>query len=452
MAQRRDALARKGMTTGNDTERVLELIACIARKSAGGDYLYRGERECYPKVSSNLYRQYEEIEAEEFNIEEVQKEILREAQRHTRKTDELEILEELQHYGGNTNFIDFTRDYLIALFFACDGELKKDGRVVLLRKSEEIRPHIIEPKTPENRVIAQKSVFIWQPKGYIEPEDMVTIIVPRDLKLPVLQHLRKRHGISAPTIYNDLHGFIKTHKTHERSYKEFARGLSCTNQGKIEEAICHYSKAIELNPQSPAIYINRGIAYKNSGNLDLAIQDYDRAIELGQQDKAAYNNRGVAYGRNNELDLAIQDFNKAIELDQQDKAPYNNRGIAHSRKDELDLAIQDYDKAIERDPQFKEAYYNRGNTHYKKNELDLAIQDFNRAIELDPRYKEAYYHRGVAWLRQQEWEKAKADLNAAKYMRGIDIAARFQIGYGSVERFEGKFGVKLPEDVAALLR
>ena len=34
---------------------------------------------------------------------------------------DFEILTELQHYGGKTNLIDFTTDYLIALFFACDG-------------------------------------------------------------------------------------------------------------------------------------------------------------------------------------------------------------------------------------------------------------------------------------------------------------------------------------------
>ena len=93
---------------------VLALIQEIVEKSANGDYVYRGEPECYPKVSSALYRLYEDVDAEHFAIEEVQKEILDKARRYTSATDELEILAELQHYGGKTNLIDFTTDYHIA--------------------------------------------------------------------------------------------------------------------------------------------------------------------------------------------------------------------------------------------------------------------------------------------------------------------------------------------------
>ncbi len=449
MAQRRDALARKGMNAGRDIERVLELIGRIARESAGGDYLYRGERKCHPEVSSSLYRQYEEIEAEEFNIEEVQKEILKEAQRHTRKTDELEILAELQHYGGNTNLIDFTTDYLIALFFACDGEPDEDGRVVLMRKSEEIR--LYEPKTPENRVIAQKSVFFQPPKGYIGAKDWTPIKVPKDLKRPILEHLRKQHGISPQTIYNDIHGFIKTQRIYESAYTEFYRGLTCQNQGKLKEAIQHYNEAIRLNPQIPASYNNRGNTYYKKRESDLAIQDYSKAIELDPQGKEAYYNRGNAYMKKRESDLAIRDLNRAIELDPLYREAYNNRGNVYVAKGKLDLALRDFNKAIELDPQDEEAYNNRGEAYMKRGQLDLAIPDYDKAIELDPNCKEAYYNRGIAWLRRQKWGKAKADLTMAKDL-GMDVAAQFKIEYGSVEGFEGKLGVKLPEDIAALLR
>ena len=103
------------------TSKVLALIQEIVERSANGDHVYRGEPECYPKVSSTLCRLYEDVDEEYFDIQEVQKEILDKARRYTSTTDELEILAELQHYGGKTNLIDFTTDYHTALFFACDG-------------------------------------------------------------------------------------------------------------------------------------------------------------------------------------------------------------------------------------------------------------------------------------------------------------------------------------------
>ena len=119
-------------SSNDHLDKVLNIIKQLAKKSACGDYIYRGESECYEKVSSRLYREYQDINVENFNIEVEQRKILQDAKKYTTQTDEPEILSELQHYGGDTNLIDFTTDYLIALFFACDSSIAEDGRVVLL--------------------------------------------------------------------------------------------------------------------------------------------------------------------------------------------------------------------------------------------------------------------------------------------------------------------------------
>lgn len=115
---------------------IRKIINRIEKKSANGDYIYRGEPKRYKKVTSSLYRQYaKEIEAEYFDIEVVQNEMLTEAKRYVYEKDGFEILTQLQHYGGKTNLIDFTNDYLIALFFACDGFPNSGSRVILLKKT-----------------------------------------------------------------------------------------------------------------------------------------------------------------------------------------------------------------------------------------------------------------------------------------------------------------------------
>ena len=73
----------------NDSlNKVLEIIHEIAEKSAYGDCIYRGEPECYKKVSSSLYREYG-VESEHFDIEAVQREILKEAESIFTKTTNL---------------------------------------------------------------------------------------------------------------------------------------------------------------------------------------------------------------------------------------------------------------------------------------------------------------------------------------------------------------------------
>ncbi len=190
--------------------------------------MYRGEPECYERVSSSLYREYSDIEAEYFDVKVVQEEMLQEAKRFIRETNEDVILEQLQHFGYPTNQIDFTKDYLIALFFACDGQPEEDGRVTLLSKTG--RDDLKEPKTPENRVIAQKSVFVRPPDGFVEPSD--TVVIPQELKEPILAYLDRFHGVNEAALFNDLHGFIKYHRVHESAYVEFYRGLSLATRGE----------------------------------------------------------------------------------------------------------------------------------------------------------------------------------------------------------------------------
>ncbi len=99
----------------------------------------------------------------------------------TEEEIDFEILTEIQHYGGKTNLIDFTTDYFIALFFACDGLYDEDGRVIL-QKTDEIRVMIAHPRNPRHRVIVQKSVFVRPPKGFIEPREEQIVVVPSYLK------------------------------------------------------------------------------------------------------------------------------------------------------------------------------------------------------------------------------------------------------------------------------
>ena len=152
-----------------------------------------------------------------------------------------------------------------------------------------------------------------------------------------------------------------------------------------------------------------------------------------------------------QIDKAIEAYSHAIELKPDDAQVYTNRGVAYYSKGKYDLAIQDLNKVIELNPDYPIAYTNRGMAYYSKSEYDLAIQDFNKAIELNPDYAETYYNRGELWLRLREWEKAKADLITAKKM-GLDIVAAFRNDYKNVAAFERANRVKLPEDIAVLVR
>lgn len=309
--------------TQTDLSRVLAKITEIANASATGDYIYRGESKYHNKVSSNLYREYKtDIEVENFDIKVVQEEILKEAKEYTHKTDEFEILAELQHYGGKTNLIDFTTDYLVALFFACDGNRDKPGRVILL-KNQSGDYKVVKPSRTIARVGFQKSIFVQAPSGLVDPD--IVVCIPADLKGDMLDYLRKHHDISTKTIYNDLQGFIENRRTHKSTYTEFYKGVTYQQRAALvgdrvekqtwyDKAIVHYTAAIELAPGYAEGYNNRGIAYAGKGEFDKAIQDYNIAIELNPEEAKVYYNRGEAWLHLNEWEKAKADLSTAKDM------------------------------------------------------------------------------------------------------------------------------------------
>ena len=453
------------MSNQTNHEKIKVIINTIESKTADGGYIYRGERKLhkehpyYGKVSSNLWREYC-IDHEGFDIEVIEKELLNAAKKHigqvpqdyrvdytasrsvsredTDEANDFEILTDIQHYEGKTNLIDFTTDYFIALFFACDGSPNEDGRVIL-QKTDLIKNWIKYPQNPRHRIIAQKSVFVRPPRGFIEPQEDDIVIIPANQKQSILQHLRKFHGISTETIYNDLHGFIRNQDIHGDVYTHFCRGSVYKNRGdevtdikekqkEYEKAITHYTKAIELKSDFPGAYHNRGIAYINKDDLNSAIQDFNTAIELNPGLAEAYYNRGFLYNSKGDFDTAIKDFDTAIHLKPNYMEAYDNRGFAYNSKGDFDTAIKDFDTVIQIDPNSIEAYNNRGSSYYDKGNFDLAIQDFNTAIRLEPDHAAAYNNRGIVYNSKGDFDTAIKD-----YQKAIELDPNYTTAHNNLK-------------------
>ena len=86
-------------------------------------------------------------------------------------------------------------------------------------------------------------------------------------------------------------------------------------QGRYDEALSAFDRAVEINPQYAMAWNNRGTTLASLGRYDEAILAYDRAIELNPQDPDSWYNKGVALNllnRTVEADVALA---RAGELD-----------------------------------------------------------------------------------------------------------------------------------------
>ena len=369
-------------------------------------------------------------------------------QKNGQRLSDLELLAELQHFGAATCLIDFSRNALVALWFACQQSSKeeqKNGKVFAVRSDDPARfktvtPDLIEkkidhffervendyplyqwePKLQNNRIIAQHSVFVF---GGAQVDTEAECVIIQSSKQEILKSLDQLSDITEASMYPDFDGFARLH-AHNKLY-------------------------IEPDAQG---YLRRGIEIHQRGNLDAAIPYYTKVIELDPTDTSivaqAYYNRGVAYGQRGDYERAIADHTEAIDRNPNLVEAYNNRGLAYTNLRDYNSAINDFHHAIEINPNYPDAYNNRGVAYIRQGNIDRAVDDYNRAIELN--YVLAYFNRGEALLYQREWERAKSDLTTAKE-EGINIINMFFNIYTSIANFQRGTGITLPADIAAML-
>ena len=108
------------------------------------------------------------------------------------------------------------------------------------------------------------------------------------------------------------------------------KGNELVGQGRYDEAIAQFDKAIELDPEYADAYYYRGLAYYYKRDFDKAIADSSKVIELDPEDIRAYCNRGLAYYYKPDFDRAITDFSNAVALDPEYTIIYTNRSLAYA--------------------------------------------------------------------------------------------------------------------------
>ncbi len=436
----------------------LAIDGIVAEADDTPQLIFRGENKCFEKISSTLYREQEKSikEYEEGNekideiindidVASIQEEDIKDLQKHFSDTHSVfEILAEVQHYRGKTNLIDFSKNFLIALFFACYGESDKPGRLICLdtsvfkwaKTSEKIQydqSYLFESNSKNNRVIYQNSVFLYHAQGFLNPNDQYIIHIYHRNKKDILQELRIYYGIHIDTIYNDIHGFIEHGGAARKTIAYFNMGLSAQQRKKNELAIKFYTEAIKLNPDMPEAYNNRGNAKSDLGKIENAIKDYDEAIKLNPNYAGAYYNRGNAKVDLGKIEDAIKDYDKAIELKPDYAEAYNNRGNAKSDLGKIEDAIKDYDEAIELKSNFAEAYNNRGNAKRDLGRIEDAIIDYDKAIELKPDFAKAYNNRGNAKSDLGKIEDAIKDYDKAIELNPNYAGAYYNRGNAKVD-------------------
>jgi tetratricopeptide (TPR) repeat protein len=191
------------------------------------------------------------------------------------------------------------------------------------------------------------------------------------------------------------------------------RGRSNARLGKLDAAIPDCKQAVVLDPQNTEYRAHLACLYHVTGNHDDALEHYSAAIDLGSRDYFIFSNRGALYLERELFPQALSDLNEAVRLDPTEALAYANRSGLYSQQGKYDLAFDDASESIRLAPSQALGYLNRGVARGGKQDYAGAVSDLTRAIELDPRCLKAYYARSAAYVDLGRVDEALDDIRRA---------------------------------------
>ncbi|XP_004519427.1 small glutamine-rich tetratricopeptide repeat-containing protein beta [Ceratitis capitata] len=105
-------------------------------------------------------------------------------------------------------------------------------------------------------------------------------------------------------------------------------GNRLMKDGKYNEALLQYNRAISFDPKNPIYYCNRAAAHIRLNHNENAITDCKTALLYKPTYSKAYGRLGIAYSNLNKFSEAQQAYEKAIELEPDNRDYRNNLEVA----------------------------------------------------------------------------------------------------------------------------
>ena len=173
-------------------------------------------------------------------------------------------------------------------------------------------------------------------------------------------------------------------------------GVLAGQAGRLDVAIDHISRAIQVCPTQPYYHNNLAKFLKDAGQIDAAIAAARRAIALQPDLIGAHHNLGEALAANGQFVQAIACLRQVLAANPQDPEAHNSIGAAYAGNGQPSQAISHYRKAIEMLPNYAPAYCNLGDALREMGRFPEAIAACREAHFLHPSCAEALINLGNA--------------------------------------------------------
>ncbi|MHC4157872.1 MAG: tetratricopeptide repeat protein [Planctomycetota bacterium] len=173
-------------------------------------------------------------------------------------------------------------------------------------------------------------------------------------------------------------------------------GLALSEAGKTDEAIASFNEALKFKPNCADAYSNIGNMFRSEGKLEEAIQQYRKALAMKPDHIEAYGNLCAVLEELGKHEEQIEWCRKVLKARPSDATARYNLANALAEQGKLDEAIQEYKAAIRNKANHAEVYNNLGNALVAQGKGKQAVDAYRQALKIEPDFASAHYNLAMA--------------------------------------------------------
>jgi protein O-GlcNAc transferase len=204
------------------------------------------------------------------------------------------------------------------------------------------------------------------------------------------------------------------------------RGAILMHHGRLEEALAAYERALQSRPDVPQLHFSRGRVLRRLARFAEALAAYEQALCLQPDYAEAHFARGVVLQEQGRLAEALEAYERARRIKPGWALAHINCGVMLQAHRRLEEALAAQDQALRIQPDHPLVHLNRGVTLLQRGRLRDALAAFDEALRIKPDLAPAHNNRGRILQDQGRFSEAEA-----AYQQALAVAPTYAAAYSN---------------------
>jgi len=236
--------------------------------------------------------------------------------------------------------------------------------------------------------------------------------------------------------YKHCHGAVSAAEPVHEAQSLINAANDLRAQGKPQDSVSMYRRALALEPRSAEAHNNLGNAFVELGKPAEAAVCYREALALGGDNAVILCNLGNTLRQLGSLEEALSCTRRSLALDPTLSMAHNNLGLVLAGLGQREQAVASYRQSLALNPNYVEALNNLGSLLRDLGERREALALCGRAVELDPRRAGSHGNLGHVLFELGQVEEAAVSFRRALALQPDSAALLTSLA--AAQRMEGR--------------